>query len=189
MLPPPGNGGNTDFADSRTAFDTLPSSLQTELLEKDYIGAHSLHHSRKCGSPLFFKDLNPEDHKMHLHHILQRHEPSGRMNLYIGKHLHHLEESFGPLPSNESDKLRDTLMQWATRSDNTVSVEWKHPGDLIIWDNTAVMHRAAGGAYEGKFARDLRRTTVHDGSSTAWGLNEVGVDERPGFNSQGSLQK
>ena len=54
-------------------------------------------------------------------------------------------------------------------------------------DNTAVMHRAAGGSYEGKFARDLRRTTVHDGSSTAWGQNEK-ADTRPGFNSNGKEQ-
>lgn len=47
-----------------------------------------------------------------------------------------------------------------------------------------MMHRAAGGSFEGKHVRDLRRTTVHDASSTAWGLNEK-VDTRPGFNSNG----
>ena len=46
------------------------------------------------------------------------------------------------------------------------------------------MHRAAGGSFEGKHVRDLRRTTVHDASSTAWGLNEQ-ADTRPGFNSNG----
>ena len=39
-------------------------------------------------------------------------------------------------------------------------------------DNTCVMHRAAGGTFEGKYKRDMRRTTVHDGSSQAWGLND-----------------
>lgn len=38
-------------------------------------------------------------------------------------------------------------------------------------DNTCVMHRASGGEFEGKYVRDLRRATVHDASSTAWGLN------------------
>ena len=54
-------------------------------------------------------------------------------------------------------------------------------------DNTAVMHRAAGGSYEHKYVRDLRRTTVHDASGTAWGLNEK-ADTRPGFNSNGREQ-
>jgi len=42
------------------------------------------------------------------------------------------------------------------------------------------MHRAGGGSFEGKYKRDMRRTTVHDASTTAWGLNGSG-DERPGF--------
>lgn len=43
-----------------------------------------------------------------------------------------------------------------------------------------VMHRAEGGSFAGKYRRDLRRTTVHDDSSQAWGLN-VAEDKRPGF--------
>ena len=34
------------------------------------------------------------------------------------------------------------------------------------------MHKVCRGSFEGKFVRDMRRATVHDGSSTAWGLNE-----------------
>lgn len=182
-LPPPNMGGNTEFADTRTAFETLPAGLK-ERLEREYVGAHSLHHSRKRGSPAFFAELDPLEYKMHRHGIAQVHEPSGRTNLYIGAHLHHIEG----LSESESWELVWSLMGWATRPENVVSVEWMGEGDLIIWDNTAVMHRAAGGGYEGKFARDLRRTTVHDGSRTAWGLNEEGVDSRPGFNSHGQKQ-
>ena len=177
-LPPPNTGGNTEFADSRTAFETLPEELKQRLLEKDYVGAHSLHHSRKRGSPSFFKDLHPQDFPMHRHRLVQPHEPSGRTNLYLGAHCHHIEG----LSETESWQLIWSLMGYVTRPENTAAVEWKQEGDLIIWDNTAVMHRAAGGAFEGKFVRDLRRTTVHDASATAWGLNEK-KDTRPGFNS------
>jgi alpha-ketoglutarate-dependent 2,4-dichlorophenoxyacetate dioxygenase len=183
-LPPPNTGGNTEFADTRTAFETLPEKLKQRLIENDYIGAHSLHHSRKRGSPDFFAKLNPLDFKMHKHRIAQLHEPSGRMNLYIGAHLHNIQG----LSDLESWQLIWSLIGWATRPENTVSVEWKNEGDLIIWDNTAVMHRAAGGSYEHKFARDLRRTTVHDASSTAWGLNGK-EDRRPGFDVAGGKEQ
>ncbi|KAK3110504.1 hypothetical protein LTR53_015147, partial [Teratosphaeriaceae sp. CCFEE 6253] len=141
-LPPPNTGGNTEFADSRTAFDTLPEELKEGLLKQDYVGAHSLHHSRKRGSPAYFADLRPEDFPMHRHRIVQPHAASGRTNLYLGAHCHHLES----LPEGESWQLLWSLMGWATRAENVVSVEWKSEGDLIVWDNTAVMHRAAGGA-------------------------------------------
>ncbi|KAF7193794.1 Alpha-ketoglutarate-dependent 2,4-dichlorophenoxyacetate dioxygenase [Pseudocercospora fuligena] len=185
-IPPPNTGGNTEFADTRAAFETLPEGMKERLLKDDYVGVHSLHHSRKRGSPEFFQDLNPEEFPMHRHKICQIHELSGRKNLYIGSHLHHIENSNGEkLGEAENFELIWSLMGWATRPENIVSVEWKNVNDLIIWDNTAVMHRAAGGSYEGKFARDLRRTTVHDGSPTAWGLNEKDVDGRPGFSVGG----
>lgn len=61
------------------------------------------------------------------------------------------------------------------------TMEWKQEGDMIIWDNTSVMHRATGGSYEGKFRRDMRRTTVKDMSSTRYGLNGDGADWRVGL--------
>lgn len=48
-------------------------------------------------------------------------------------------------------------------------------------NSTCVMHRAGKGTFAGKYKRDLRRTTVHDSSSTAWGLNGANSDTRPGF--------
>ena len=53
-------------------------------------------------------------------------------------------------------------------------------GFNAIQDNTCVMHRACGGSFAGKYVRDMRRATVHDSSSTAWGLNEK-TDARAGM--------
>jgi alpha-ketoglutarate-dependent 2,4-dichlorophenoxyacetate dioxygenase len=49
-LPPKGTGGNTDFEDTRTAWDRLPEGWKQKLLEKNYID-HSLWHSRKKAAP------------------------------------------------------------------------------------------------------------------------------------------
>ncbi|KAL6250467.1 hypothetical protein RBB50_002769 [Rhinocladiella similis] len=172
-IPPPGNGGNTDFADSRTAWDQLDPAFQQELLEKDYIVHHSIAQSRKLGSPEFFKDLDPTNAgRMSRHKLIQVHEPSGRRNIYIAAHSHHVEG----IPKEESDALIKKLLDHVTQKANTVSVEWKQPSDMIIWDNRSTLHKANGGAFEGKYRRDLRRTTVHDDSSTAWGLNPVEED-------------
>lgn len=106
------------------------------------------------------------------HRILQRHEPSGRWNLYVGAHLHHLEG----LPAAESAALIARLNAHVCRPRHVVSVGWDSATDLVVWDNTCVLHRAAGGTFGGKLKRDMRRTTVHDDSSTAWGENEPGKD-------------
>ncbi|KAK3943579.1 putative dichlorophenoxyacetate alpha-ketoglutarate dioxygenase, partial [Diplogelasinospora grovesii] len=173
-IPPPETGGNTDFADSRTTFDDLPSHIKSNLLENDYVGAHCMAHSRKLGSPEFFAAVDPWKAPMSRHKIVQRHEPSGRYNLYIGAHLHHIEDREGRVVEN-SDELVSMLNQHATQPKYTMSVSWEREGDMVIWDNRCVLHRAGAWSGEGMYARDMRRTTVHDDSPTAWGLNEVGT--------------
>jgi alpha-ketoglutarate-dependent 2,4-dichlorophenoxyacetate dioxygenase len=177
-LPPPNHGGNTEFADSRIAFDDLPEALKTKLIEHDYVAAHSLAHSRKKAAPDFFQGIDVEIQAMNKHKVAQIHEPSGRMNLYVAAHAHHI---LG-IPREKSDQLLETLLGHITQEKHCMSVAWEDIGDMIIWDNTCVLHRAGGGTFAGKYRRDLRRTTVHDASSTAWGLNDPAAAKRPGFN-------
>lgn len=175
-LPPPGTGGNTAFADTRTAYDDLDSAVKEDLLKNDYIADHSLYHSRKLAAPEFFAHLNPLDYPMGRHRLIQLHEPSGRMNLYIAAHAHHIEN----MDPKDSSALLDRLYSHAKQPKYVVEVEWLNIGDLILWDNTCTMHKAVGGSFEGKYKRDMRRATVHDGSSQAWGLNEH-TDTRVGL--------
>jgi alpha-ketoglutarate-dependent 2,4-dichlorophenoxyacetate dioxygenase len=77
-------------------------------------------------------------------------------------------------------ELIEEILAFAQEQRFRESVEWKQPGDLVVWDNTAVMHRAGPGTFAGRFKRDMRRCTVHDGSSQAWGLNERS-DKRMGL--------
>lgn len=169
-------GGATAFADTRTAFDELPVDLKADLVANDYVAAHSIHHSRKLAAPEFYADRNPLDYPMGRHKMVQRHEPSGRMNLYIAAHIHHIE-GLGP---EASQKLFDRVFTHCTQAKYVTEVEWKQPGDLIAWDNTCVMHRSVGGEFLKKYRRDMRRATVHDSGTYAWGLNER-TDVRQGL--------
>ncbi|TPX06846.1 uncharacterized protein E0L32_002342 [Thyridium curvatum] len=168
-LPPKGTGGETEFADTRTAFVDLPEDLKRDLVKNNYVGCHTLAHSRKNGSPEYFKNLDPSKFPMARHRLVQIHEGSGRANLYIGAHLHHVEG----LPDADSAALRDLLNRHATQPKYLYTFHWEQPGDMVMWDNRALLHRAAGGSFAGKHRRDLRRTTVHDDSAHAWGLNDT----------------
>lgn len=146
--------------------------MKQELLEKDYVVCHSLYHSRKLASPESLPGINPEDYFMSRHRLIQRHEPSGRMTIYIASHAHHVE---GVSPE-KSKKILDTVYKHACQPKYVVSIEWKENNDMLLWDNKCVMHRAAGGSFERKYKRDMRRTTVHDMGIHAWGLNEQSTD-------------
>lgn len=167
-LPPAGTGGSTEFCDTRAAWDDLGQQKKEELLRADYVACHSILHSKKLAALEHFAAIEPADYPMGRHKLIQKHERSGRMNLYLATHIHHIEG----LNAQESQALYEELFQHATQDKYRVMVQWKDIGDLLIWDNTCTMHRAEGGAFTYKYRRDMRRATVHDDSSFAWGLNE-----------------
>ncbi len=98
-------------------------------------------------------------------------------NLYIASYVHHIEG----MDREESTALIDELLAHVSQPKYRYTAEWVQNGDMIIWDNTAVLHRATGGSYEGIYPRDMRRTTVKDMGSTRFGLNGDGADWRVGL--------
>ncbi|RDA86502.1 hypothetical protein CP532_2015 [Ophiocordyceps camponoti-leonardi (nom. inval.)] len=167
QLPPKGTGGGTAFADTRTAYEHLDDETKREI--NDYGAWHSMLHSRRLGAPKLelLQMLKLEDFPQSLHKLVQLHEPSGRMNLYIAAHVYR----FDGLTEKKSQPVIERLLRHASQDKYVMTVQWEDNGDLVMWDNTCVMHRACGGSFEGKHVRDMRRATVYDSSSTAWGLN------------------
>lgn len=192
QLPPKGTGGSTQFADTRGAWDALDAKTKEHLLAKDYVVGHSLWHSRRMARPNSesMKKFDPDQYFISRHKLVQTHHTSGRTNLYIAAHARYIEDPSNPPPEvgplaktlslEESQAIIQPLWLHCQKPEFVLKVEWESDGDLIVWDNTCVMHRAGGGAFEGKYVRDMRRATVHDTSPQAWGLNEM-TDFRAGL--------
>ncbi|KAI1121209.1 Clavaminate synthase-like protein [Nemania abortiva] len=175
IIPPAGMGGATEFSDSRTAYDDLPAEKKAEI--ENLVANHSLFHSRKTAMPEYFKDTDPWKLPLSKHKLVQVHEWSGRKNLYIASYTH----SIVGMEPEEGTALIKELLAHISKPKYRLTIEWNEPGDMIIWDNTSVMHRATGGSYEGKFRRDMRRTTVKDMSTARFGLNGEGSEWRVGL--------
>ncbi|KAH6886346.1 hypothetical protein B0T10DRAFT_491018 [Thelonectria olida] len=168
-LPPPGLVALLTWND-------LEKATKADLTANDYVACHSILYSKKLAAPEHFANIRPEDYPMGRHKLAQLHERSGRMNLYLVMHIHHIEG----LDPEQSKALFEKLFNHATQEKYRVAVEWKDAGDLVVWDNTCTMHRAVGGDFAYKYKRDMRRATVHDDSGQAWGLNEH-TDVRQGL--------
>ncbi|KKY31945.1 putative rna recognition domain-containing protein [Diaporthe ampelina] len=175
-IPPLEAGGNTEFADTRTAFSELDDSWRDELTSKDYVTRHSFWHSRKTASPEALAKLDPDRYPFSRHKLVQLHKPSGRMNLYIPSHIRNIEE----LSEEESAEKLAFLRKHATQEKYTLSIRWLNVGDLVIWDNTCTLHRATG--LKGAFRRDMRRCGVFDDGPEAFGLNPQDEDLNFAFN-------
>ena len=62
------------------------------------------------------------------------------------------------MPAAESRALVEKLTGHATRPEIVYRHEWQI-GDLLIWDNCGVMHRAT--PYDAQSGRLMHRTTLH----------------------------
>ncbi|KAK7742501.1 hypothetical protein SLS63_000065 [Diaporthe eres] len=119
-IPPLEAGGNTEFADTRTAFSELDGSWRDELISKDYVTRHSFWHSRKTASPEALAKLDPDRYPFSRHKLIQLHKPSGRMNLYIPSHIRSIEG----LSEEESTEKLAFLKKHATQEKYTLSIKW-----------------------------------------------------------------
>jgi len=176
-LPPQGTGGETEFLDSRKAYEDLPEDTKAQI--KNYIGMNTLLWNRKVANPDMdmFKDIDFTKVPLAKHKIAQVHEPSGRVNLYIGSYNHHI----AGLPVEEGRQIIDALLKHVTQDKYKFALHWESPGDVAFWDNTAVLHRATLGTYSHKYRRDMRRISTFDTSSFAYGENDPATSTQIGL--------
>jgi alpha-ketoglutarate-dependent 2,4-dichlorophenoxyacetate dioxygenase len=155
---PTSEGGNTEFADMRNAYDTLDA--KTKALVEDLVCEHSLMYSR--GS-MGFTELT-EDEKAMMKPVRQRlvrtHPVTGRKSLYLSSHAGTI---VGWLMPESRDLLRD-LTEHATQRENVYIHRWRQY-DLVMWDNRQTMHRVR--RFDESQPRDMRRTTVAGEAMTA----------------------
>ncbi|WP_158931690.1 TauD/TfdA family dioxygenase [Acidisphaera sp. S103] len=150
VVPP--EGGNTEFASMRAAYDALPDDRKRKL--EGLVAEHSLVYSRETVST---EALTPEM-KAELPGAWQamvRVNPvNGRKAVYAGAHASHVIGS----PRQEGRALIQWLNDFATQPRFCYSHAWLD-GDLVIWDNRATLHRAT--AYDTvRHKRLMQRTTV-----------------------------
>ena len=151
----PKQGGQTWFADARTAYEDLPQ--ETKDLLEGKIGINSLWWSRKnAGADISEEEIN-ERFKAE-HPLVHTHKGSGRKSLFIAAHTMDVKG----MDKDEGRALIKHLIEHVTQPQYTFSVDW-NVGDMVIWDNLCSMHR--GGEFDAaNEKRDMRRTTVREGT-------------------------
>lgn len=144
---------DTEFADTRSAYDALPADTKARL--DGLTVHHSIAHSRET---LGFEFSAEEAERLKgSHHPLIRTVPgSGRKALYVASHASRIME----MPVPEGRLLLQDLIEHATQPQFVYRHAWR-ASDLVIWDNRASMHRARP-FDDSRYRRELRRVTTLD---------------------------
>ncbi len=151
------SGGETEFASTYTAYDDLTDD------EKARFESVKVVHTLEATQRLVNNDPTPEDLAMWRQRPAKEHplvwtHRSGRRSLVLGATT---DRVVGMEP-DESRAFLAGLLARATRSELVYRHEWS-VGDMVIWDNRGVLHRACH--YEPTSPRDMHRTTLHGDES------------------------
>ena len=132
----PSQGGETEWADMRAAYEALDDPTRARI--GPLSAYHSLRHSQaKIGASDDSLGYGFAVEKPPLRPLVKRHPVTGRPSLLIGRHAYGIPG----LAPEASEQLLDSLVESACRPPRTLRHTWA-PGDVVIWDNRCVLHRA-----------------------------------------------
>jgi alpha-ketoglutarate-dependent taurine dioxygenase len=145
-------GGGTEFASTYAAYENLPAPERKRY--DDLRVVHSFEASQRLVKP------DPTEKEVTAWRTVPTHEMSlvwkrrdGRRSLVIGATADHIA---GMEPAS-SRALLDDLLDWSTQERFRYTHDWE-VGDLVIWDNTGMLHRAL--PYDATSEQTLHRTTI-----------------------------
>ena len=149
-LPP--DGGDTCFADMSAAYEALSDETKAELDGVKVV------HSWELSRENINKKLTPEeiaDAPPQSHPLVRVHPETGRKALFMGMHASHLDGQ----PIEESRRRIIELEEHATADRFVYRHNWRQ-GDVLMWDNRCLLHRADPNFDAAHYPRVLRRTCL-----------------------------
>jgi alpha-ketoglutarate-dependent 2,4-dichlorophenoxyacetate dioxygenase len=161
----PPAGGETEFASMRRAWKNLPEATRTRL--DNACAWHDYAHSRGKIAPHLASEREKNAMPPVRWRMRWRNPVNGRDSLYVASHTCAIDG----MPNDAAQTLIADLIAAATAPGCTWMHRWQ-PGDVVIWDNRAILHR--GRPWPDDKPRHMVRTTIS--ATEADGVTEL----RPG---------
>ncbi len=178
----PPSGSSTGFADTRAAYESLDEATRQRLAGLS--AQHSLEYSQGRAGYLP-KQNDRGGYDLYGYHggepprrpLVKVHPDTGRPNLCIGRHAHAV---IGPgdqaLDPAESERLLDELVDLTARPPRVHFHHWT-VGDVIVWDNRRLLHRAV--PFDMTEPRRMWHTRIAGDPSTERADNYPTTDTQP----------
>jgi len=141
-------GGDTEFASTSAAYDALDEPTRQRL--DGLVAIQSYAKTTRDGVEAARRKVVPDVQ----HPAVIVHPATGRRALYVSESM---TRGFVGMPEAESDSLLAQLVAHNAQPVFRWAQQWQ-AGDVIIWDNRAVIHRAT--PYDLSQTRHMKRTTV-----------------------------
>jgi taurine dioxygenase len=148
----PPNGGDTCFANMIEAYEALPEETKAQLEGVRVIHSWELsrEHKGMKASPEEISDAPPMSHP-----LVRVIPETGRRALFMGEHASHLDG----MPMEEGRAKILALEAHCTADRFTYRHTWR-AGDMLMWDNRCLLHRADPNFDAAMYPRVLHRTCI-----------------------------
>ena len=147
----PPAGGETEFASMRRAWERLPETMRARL--DSACAWHDYAHSRGKIAPHLASEREKNALPPVRWRMCWRNPVNGRDSLYVASHTYAIDG----MTNDAAQALIADLIAAATAPGCTWLHHWR-PGDVVIWDNRAVLHR--GRPWPDDLPRHMVRTTI-----------------------------
>ena len=135
----PDKGGDTQYANMAAAYAALPSATRERIAPLMGIHVYQSSHSARKLMGLNETDKERVPNAV-LHPLVRTHPESGAKSIYLNPIR--IEGILG-LDHKEALPLLDELLEYGTQERFQYRHAWK-PGDLVMWDNRCLLHKANG---------------------------------------------
>jgi taurine dioxygenase len=136
----PASGGDTQFVNMHEAYDALPEAMKRRIDGRMARHVYQSRFSERKLPQLAGERRRTIGTASVLHPLVRTHPESGRRAIYINPIR--IEEIIG-MPSAEALALLDELLAHTTRPCFEYRHQWR-PGDVVMWDNRCLLHKANG---------------------------------------------
>ncbi|MFN0089201.1 MAG: TauD/TfdA dioxygenase family protein [Acidimicrobiales bacterium] len=159
----PSEGGETQFADMRAAFEALDPARRSRVEGRS--ARHSYRWSQRLvGADGWLSEADWDALPSVEQPLVRVHEATGRPSLFIGRHAYAI---VGEDP-DESGRFLAELCEWACQPPRVMVHRWR-AGDLVVWDNRCVLHRGRRWPFTQRRIM-VRATVAGDAPDNEWAL-------------------
>jgi taurine dioxygenase len=130
----PKAGGETLFSNQGRAYETLPDEVRRDLRGRSIIHV------------VTGVELEEGDEREAAHPIFREHPLTGRVSLYLTTPARCA--AIDGMDDAEAAATVEFLFRHSTRDDNVFRHAWS-PGDVVMWDNACVLHKADHSGVDG----------------------------------------
>jgi taurine dioxygenase len=144
----PSAGGDTLFANTYLAYETLPDDVKAKIAGRKALNVYDYENAATTGGTI--SDTAPR----YAHPIVRTHPATGRKALFINRLM---TREIVDMPRDESDALLKFLFDHQEQPQFVYAHVWT-PGDTLLWDNRCTLHARTD--FSAAERRLLRRVAI-----------------------------